>query len=104
MVGSRRRPSRRGGRVVMQRPGKPWTPVRFRPPPPGYKALPFGGNRPPPVLPLTFSELIAATLHQRPLAGGYPGEFFRVFAGSTSATPERRCLSPRLRFTTQSGS
>ena len=25
---------RRGGRVVMQRPAKPWTPVRFRPPPP----------------------------------------------------------------------
>ena len=24
----------RGGRVVMQRPAKPWTPVRFRPPPP----------------------------------------------------------------------
>ena len=29
---------RLGGRVVMQRPAKPWTPVRFRPQPP--KLLP----------------------------------------------------------------
>jgi hypothetical protein len=29
-----RQHTRRGGRVVMQRPAKPWTPVRFRPPPP----------------------------------------------------------------------
>src|SRR5467141_1922811 len=27
-------PPRRDGRVVMQRPAKPWTPVRFRLPPP----------------------------------------------------------------------
>ena len=30
---------RRGGRVVMQRPAKPWTPVRFRPPPPEQTEL-----------------------------------------------------------------
>jgi hypothetical protein len=29
---------RRGGRVVMQRPAKPCTPVRFRPPPPALAA------------------------------------------------------------------
>ena len=30
----RRSPEGLGGRVVMQRPAKPWTPVRFRPQPP----------------------------------------------------------------------
>ncbi len=33
-VGRSYQPHWRGGRVVMQRPAKPWTPVRFRPPPP----------------------------------------------------------------------
>ncbi len=28
-----------GGRVVMQRPAKPWTPVRFRPQPPFTQVL-----------------------------------------------------------------
>ena len=28
-----------GGRVVMQRPAKPWTPVRFRPQPPRFQDL-----------------------------------------------------------------
>jgi CDP-diacylglycerol--glycerol-3-phosphate 3-phosphatidyltransferase len=32
-----------GGRVVMQRPAKPWTPVRFRPQPPKY--MPGWRNR-----------------------------------------------------------
>ena len=35
-VGQVRRLMRRGGRVVMQRPAKPCTPVRFRPPPPVF--------------------------------------------------------------------
>ena len=39
----------RGGRVVMQRPAKPSTPVRFRPPPPTVRALPAEACRSDPI-------------------------------------------------------
>ena len=57
-INSNQKSIRLGGRVVMQRPAKPWTPVRFRPQPPFFtfridKALtaPFLFGTPQPTTP-----------------------------------------------------
>ena len=73
--------SRRGGRVVMQRPAKPCTPVRFRPPPPTPMNGSTGGRFP------SFSLLTLERLTSSGEASPTPRS--GSAAGAAGAAPER---------------